>query len=116
MQPSPAKPRTFFTLERSDVYSVQEVRMSSERVQRPESPESRSDASPSAPDGTRHAAIAPERERIAKRTYEIAGQRGFSPGQELDDWLQAEREIEAGPPRNPPPDNSFDEVRTSSNE
>jgi hypothetical protein len=55
-------------------------------------------------------------DRIAKRAYEIARERGFAPGHELDDWLQAEREIEAGAPRNTPPDNAFDDVRTFSNE
>lgn len=33
--------------------------------------------------------------RIARRAYEIAQQRGFKPGAELSDWLQAEREIDA---------------------
>jgi hypothetical protein len=40
----------------------------------------------------------PEIERarlVAERAYEIAEQRGFAPGAELDDWLQAEREYEA---------------------
>ena len=55
-------------------------------------------------------------ERIAQRAYELAAERGFAPGHELDDWLQAEREIEAGAPRNTPPDNPFDEIRTFSNE
>jgi hypothetical protein len=55
-------------------------------------------------------------ECVSQRAYEIAERRGFSPGHELDDWLQAEREIEAGPPRNTPPDNPFDQVRTFSNE
>jgi hypothetical protein len=33
--------------------------------------------------------------RIQKRAYEIAQQRGFTAGAELDDWLQAESEIDA---------------------
>ena len=33
--------------------------------------------------------------RIARRAYELAQQRGFDPGAELDDWLQAEREVDA---------------------
>lgn len=33
--------------------------------------------------------------RIARRAYELAQQRGFAPGAELSDWLQAEREIDA---------------------
>lgn len=32
--------------------------------------------------------------RIANRAYELAQQRGFTPGAELNDWLQAEREID----------------------
>jgi DUF2934 family protein len=94
----------------------QEVRM--EGVQRPDAPESKSDASASGP------GIAPMEvrlpsgmhEQIARRAYELAAQRGFAPGHELDDWLQAEAEIEAGAPRNTPPDNPFDDVKTFSNE
>lgn len=41
------------------------------------------------PDGaTRHALI-------AEAAYLIAARRGFAPGQELDDWLAAELEIDA---------------------
>ena len=88
------------------------------QIQRPESPESKSDASASG------AGIVPTRakmsrqwhDKICQRAYEIAERRGFAPGQEVDDWLQAEREIEAGAPRNTPPDNPFDTVRTISNE
>ena len=92
--------------------------MATERVQRPDSPESRSDASASGPGMAPPPATLPadQSDRIAKRAYEIARERGFSPGHELDDWLQAEREIEAGAPRNTPPDNPFDDVRTFSNE
>jgi hypothetical protein len=32
------------------------------------------------------------RKRIAERAYRRAEQRGFAPGQELDDWLAAEAE------------------------
>lgn len=53
---------------------------------------------------------------IAARAYEIAKGRGFTPGHEIDDWLQAEREIEFGSPRNTPPDNPGDVVQTHSNE
>jgi len=31
---------------------------------------------------------------IAEHAYYIAAERGFSPGNELDDWLSAEREID----------------------
>jgi hypothetical protein len=33
-------------------------------------------------------------ERIRVRAYEICLERGEEPGHELDDWLQAEREME----------------------
>ena len=32
---------------------------------------------------------------VARAAYFIAERRGFAPGNELDDWLQAEAEIEA---------------------
>ena len=35
-------------------------------------------------------------ERIRRRAYEIYEARGGAPGAELDDWLQAEREILGG--------------------
>jgi Protein of unknown function (DUF2934) len=34
--------------------------------------------------------------RIAEIAYRNADKRGFAPGGELDDWLTAEREFEAG--------------------
>jgi hypothetical protein len=38
---------------------------------------------------------APDRwQRIQRRAYEIAQERGFTPGAELSDWLQAEREVD----------------------
>lgn len=41
---------------------------------------------------------APDRwQRIQSRAYEIAQERGFTPGAELNDWLQAEREIDGQP-------------------
>ena len=33
-------------------------------------------------------------EEIRRRAYEIYLERGEQPGRELDDWLQAERELE----------------------
>src|SRR5687768_15379598 len=33
-------------------------------------------------------------QRIQRRAYEIAQQRGFTPGAELNDWMQAEREFD----------------------
>jgi hypothetical protein len=45
---------------------------------------------------TRHPRTAEEREsRIATAAYWIAERRGFTPGLELDDWLEAEREVDA---------------------
>ena len=35
-------------------------------------------------------------EEIRRRVYEIYLERGEQPGRELDDWLQAERELEGG--------------------
>ena len=40
-------------------------------------------------------ASAPD-EEIRRRAYEIYLERGEQPGRELDDWLQAERELEGG--------------------
>ena len=42
----------------------------------------------------------PSREEIRHRAYEIYLERGGLPGNELDDWLQAEAELErATPPK-----------------
>jgi DUF2934 family protein len=38
-------------------------------------------------------AAAPDRDRIAMRAYELYLERGGSEGQELEDWLTAEREL-----------------------
>ena len=46
-------------------------------------------------------------ERIAQRAYEIAQQRGFAPGAEIDDWLIAEREIDSAPIRQSAPEDQF---------
>jgi hypothetical protein len=35
-------------------------------------------------------------EEIRRRAYEIYRERGEQPGHDLDDWLQAERELERG--------------------
>lgn len=35
-------------------------------------------------------------EEIKRRAYELYLERGKQPGRELDDWLQAERELERG--------------------
>ncbi|MET0497817.1 MAG: DUF2934 domain-containing protein [Steroidobacteraceae bacterium] len=36
-------------------------------------------------------------EQISRRAYELAEQRGFAPGNEVEDWLRAEREILSAP-------------------
>jgi Protein of unknown function (DUF2934) len=40
-------------------------------------------------------------EEIRRRAYEIYFERGEQPGRELDDWLQAERELKRGMFLNP---------------
>jgi hypothetical protein len=45
--------------------------------------------------------------RIAERAYWHATQRGFEPGHELEDWLQAEKEIDAEQVEQTPPDDQF---------
>jgi hypothetical protein len=46
-------------------------------------------------DSATEAQAAPDRwQRIQQRAYDIAQERGFTPGAELHDWLQAEREID----------------------
>src|SRR5260370_27309546 len=40
-------------------------------------------------------------EEIRRRAYEIYRERGEQPGRELDDWLQAERELKRGMLLNP---------------
>jgi hypothetical protein len=44
---------------------------------------------------------------IAARAYELAQARGFAPGSELDDWLQAEREYDAKGPAQTRPEDQF---------
>jgi hypothetical protein len=44
-----------------------------------------------------HRLTAAERhQRICDLAYRRAEQRGFAPGSEVDDWLEAEREVDAG--------------------
>lgn len=79
----------------------------------------KSDAAPSAPGiaPKDNVALSPEQHsRIAERAYELSSRRGFVPGREVDDWLEAERQIEFRAPRNTPPDNPSGAVRTRANE
>ena len=46
------------------------------------------------------AAVQPTTEAIAKRAHEIYLARGSTHGSDLDDWLQAERELKADPQAN----------------
>lgn len=39
----------------------------------------------------------PTTEQIAQRAYEIYQSRGGTEGQDIEDWLQAERELRRGP-------------------
>ncbi len=49
-----------------------------------------------APDATPVAAPSGDRtQQIAERAYYLAEQRGFAPGGELEDWLAAERAVDA---------------------
>ncbi len=43
----------------------------------------------------------PSEEEIRRRAYEISQRRGGTPGQELEDWVQAERELRAEQGREP---------------
>jgi hypothetical protein len=45
--------------------------------------------------------------RIEQRAYWHAAQRGFEPGHELEDWLQAEKEIDAEQVEQTAPDDQF---------
>jgi hypothetical protein len=93
--------------------------MATTSVDRTDPSGGKSDASPSGPGLTPkdNATLSPEQHaQIAQRAHELAKRRGFAPGQEIDDWLEAEREIEFGAPRNTPPDNPSDPVKTYANE
>ena len=52
------------------------------------------DTAPPADTGAQAQATPDRWQRIQHRAYEIAQERGFTPGAELNDWLQAEREID----------------------
>jgi hypothetical protein len=54
-----------------------------------------------APDTSTPARREPRLTRIATRAHEIYEARGGQHGRDLDDWLQAEREIDAEPEHDP---------------
>lgn len=66
-------------------------------------PKTRATASPK-PAKLRAARKSPKPEEIALRAYQIYLERGGAPGNELDDWTRAERELFAqnGKPRRKP--------------
>jgi hypothetical protein len=53
-------------------------------------------AAPAAEAGHSTAAATLDRDRVAQRAYELYLARGGGEGQELEDWLSAEREVKAG--------------------
>jgi hypothetical protein len=56
------------------------------------------EAAPSAPQNVGDTtAAAPERERIAQRAYELYLERGGGEGAAMDDWLNAEQELQPRP-------------------
>jgi hypothetical protein len=57
--------------------------------------------------GTQSTAPADRWQRIQQRAYEIAQARGFTPGAELNDWLQAEREVDGDGARRARPEDQF---------
>lgn len=66
----------------------------------PRSPRRRSTATAATPQPAREAAygeVTPEQRHsmIAEAAYHRAERRGFEPGYELDDWLAAEKEVDA---------------------
>lgn len=50
---------------------------------------------PPTPVNATSTAVRPTEEDIAFRAHQIFLERGATPGQDLDDWLQAERELTA---------------------
>lgn len=56
-------------------------------------PQVTSEATQEAAGETQPASAAPRQEAVAKAAYYKAEQRGFAPGYEMQDWLDAEREL-----------------------
>lgn len=53
------------------------------------------------------------RARIAIAAYYRAERRGFAPGRELEDWLEAERDLDRGSTAGPAPDSETAALLTS---
>jgi hypothetical protein len=70
-----------------------EMSMSS-KPKRNESTGPQSISTPAAEAGQASMGNTTHEEEIKRRAYEIYLERGEQPGRELDDWLQAERELE----------------------
>ena len=66
---------------------------------------------PAAPSGEAETAQTDAKQRhhrISEAAYYRSQQRGFEPGREHDDWLEAEREVDRGTPTDKDPaDNAF---------
>jgi hypothetical protein len=54
-----------------------------------------SDATRAPADSAAFESVDPRREAIAEAAYYKAEQRGFAPGNDMQDWLDAERELAA---------------------
>lgn len=50
-------------------------------------------AAPSAEAAAKQSEVEPSQDQIRSRAYEIYLSRSAAPGNDLDDWLQAEREL-----------------------
>ena len=68
----------------------------SSKPKRNESTEPRAASTQAAEPGAAPVGNAAGDEEIRRRAYEIYLERGEQPGRELEDWLQAERELERG--------------------
>ena len=75
------------------VREEKETRMSSKSKEH-QNVESQATPAPQEERGNTAAADSPRLEEIRTRAYEIYMERGGQPGHDLDDWLQAERELE----------------------
>jgi hypothetical protein len=70
---------------RSNTERTQEIAAGTQSTESPVVPQVKNDT-----------AAPPERDRIARRAYELYLARGGSDGDPMEDWLTAEREFNAG--------------------
>ena len=73
-------------------FAVQLITMAKERSRQNAQVSPETEAAPQAVGDT--TAAVPDRDRVAMRAYELYQSRGGTDGQELDDWLAAERELD----------------------